>query len=261
MVFKTGPAQVSRPGILTQLVARLTGRPIPLRPGDPEVCTPSEREVIVRGFEKADTYRARIAELGGECVTLAACLASKGSLDTTIRQPQQVYVTCANCAPSTEGNSSSSAAASSMQLCLAGAQPFLTQSYIDGVVFRELIRLCGGTELDAWGRWHYFYMASGGSWYGLPIFVGDAMCAGSVPGTAPTPSGFRGGPSSCGDRCSERSTRSGCCPAGGGMASQGHSPGLTGTRVGSTSAPRRGRAGNFEPSDRERYQLDGTVPG
>lgn len=201
MGFKSSPARlVVADTFFANLPRRLTGRPlIDPRTADPEICQSTYRYMILTAFDATEALITEIKLLGGTCLTLGTCLDQKTQTTnlSTGAEPDDVYIICAHCTPGgTEAGSSSSVADSSMQLCLSAYGSYLSQSLVNGLVFREFIRLCGGKELDAWALYYYFFQ-SGVDAYGMryffpvPSMVKDYMCAGSAPlsgatGTVPT---------------------------------------------------------------------------
>jgi hypothetical protein len=177
MPFKTVPDTIAQiEYVVSNLPRRLTGRP-PLTKGphDPEICGSFYEGYISTAFNYVADHNTDILILGGECQKLATCLAGK-----TV---SSLYITCANCT----GGKTSSSSAGSIQLCLSAFGLALTQNTVNGLVFRELIRMCGGMELDAWGLDSYFsYVDPGPPPHFLgpvPAVVKGFMCAGSTPGT------------------------------------------------------------------------------
>ena len=197
MGFKSSPARlVVAETFLANLPRRLTGRPlIDPRDADPEICSSTHRYMILTAFDATDALITEIKLLGGTCLTLGTCLDLKTQTTNlpTGAAPDDVYIICAHCTPGgTETASSSSVADSSMQLCLSAYGSYLSQSVVNGLVFRELIRLCGGKELDAWALYYYFFQSSVDalsgmrSFFPVPSMVKDYMCAGSAPLTGTT---------------------------------------------------------------------------
>jgi hypothetical protein len=183
MPYKREPSTVAiLSNFLDNLPRRLGGNPIS-RPHDPEICGSIYEGYIDAAFNYVASLNTDILILGGECSKLATCLAGK----TT----SSLYITCANCT----GAKNSSSSAGKIQLCLSAYGLTLSQSTANGLVFRELIRMCGGMELDAWGLDSYFTYVNPGppaSFLPVPPVVKDAMCAGSMPGTGVF-TGFRFG--------------------------------------------------------------------
>jgi hypothetical protein len=192
MGFKSSPARlVVADTFIANLPRRLTGRPlIDPRTVDREVCSAIYRYMILTAFDATDALITDIKLLGGRCLALGTCLDVKTKTTNlpTGAEPDDVYIICANCTPGgTEAASSSSVADSSMQLCLSAYGSYLSQSLVNGLVFREFIRLCGGKELDAWALYYYFFQSSVDalsgmrSFFPVPSIVKDYMCAGSAP--------------------------------------------------------------------------------
>jgi hypothetical protein len=195
MGFKDRPSRlVVADTAVANLPRRLAGRPlIDPRTADPEICQQPSRGMILSAFHSAFDNALKISLLGGACATLGQCLDQK-SRTTNVpgrgEEPNDVYVICAHCIPGgRETGSSSSVSASSMQLCLSAYGTGLSQSLVNGVVLRELIRLCGGTELDAWALYYYCESTvdlAGNRWFPtLPAMVKDWMCIGSAPLSGP----------------------------------------------------------------------------
>jgi hypothetical protein len=182
MGFKTTSSKlVTISNFLENLPRRLSGRPpIPLR-YDPEICGPVQEDLIVKAFNWVDQRVTQIKLMGGECLKLGTCLDTKSA--------GSVYITCANCAGGANSPSSSRASDQSLQLCFGAYTSFgypLNQSLVNGVVLRELIRMCGGKDLDAFALDYYFSAVvpgpGGTVYYPVPSSVKALMCAGSVPG-------------------------------------------------------------------------------
>ena len=179
MGFKVGPSQIVRlTTLIENLPRRAAGRPlIDPRTRDPEVCSPQARAWILTGFDLTRGVIPQIRGLGGECVRLADCLDMKAA--TLMGHPTDVYVTCANCS---SGQSSSSASASSMQLCVTPySNPDWTRDAFYFFVFGELIRICGGKLLDVCALWYYLFTSEstpqGRVFYQpLPASVKNQMC-------------------------------------------------------------------------------------
>jgi hypothetical protein len=182
MPFKTVPSTLAQ---LQNFVSNLlpqkkSGAPISKPPWviDPEICEPSFQTYITNAFAHVANLNTGITLLGGECGKLATCLAGKSV--------GSVYITCANCSEGARP-SSSNASAGSIQLCLDAYGPTITQDIVNGLVFRELIRMCGGMELDAWALYCYFEFVTPGPpspyYWPLPPAAKDWMCKGSTPGT------------------------------------------------------------------------------
>src|SRR5918996_1876812 len=176
MPFKTSPSTISVvSNFVSNLPRRFSRQPL-TRPVDPEICSATFQTYIRNAFGYVALRVTDINALGGECVKLATCLAGK-----TV---SSVYITCANCGGRP---SSSDASEGSIQLCLSAfGWAALDQSTVNGLVLRELIRMCGGTELDAWGLDAYFDYVRPGSppiYFSVPSYVLSMMCAGGTPGT------------------------------------------------------------------------------
>lgn len=186
MPFKREPSGIAIiRSILENIPRRVTGRPPISRPHDPEVCGPLYEGYITAAFNNVNTRINDIKLMGGECSKLGTCLDGKSV--------SSVYITCANCIGGRP--SSSDASDASIQLCLSAYGTTLNQATVNGLVLRELIRMCGGMELDAWGLYAYFsYVVPGNPpvYYPVPSAEKDHMCSGSTPGTANL-AGFRAG--------------------------------------------------------------------
>ena len=189
MGFKTRTGMITKViSAIAQIPRRLSGRPImSSKAYDLEICGPLYETYITTAFDYVADRATLIKALGDECQKLGTRLEDK-SVDN-------VYITCANCAGPPDSPSSSRSSDQSLQLCLWTYGIGLTQPITNGLVFRELIRLCGGTDLDAWGLYFYFtgiHSTSLGTTYDpVPIAIKRLMCAGSTPlgatGTAAGP--------------------------------------------------------------------------
>ena len=192
MGFKTTPSGLAIVRtFIENLPRRASGRP-PLDPSirDPEICNSAYQDMITKAFNYVRLLIPRINAMGGECVTLATCLSGKSV--------SSVYITCAGCAGRLGSYdrrvASSIPSANSLQLCLAASGSPANQATVNSLVFRELIRLCWGEELDALGLDYYFTAVdtSGPApvYWPVPQLAKDFMCAGStsldVPGTVAT---------------------------------------------------------------------------
>jgi hypothetical protein len=173
MPFKRQASTLQRvSNLIENLPRRATGRPPIPRNFDPEICGPLYEGYIDIAFSQATVRRSTDLQImGAECRKLGLCLSGK-----TV---SSLYITCANCI----GNrySSSNAAQNSLQLCLSEYGTYLNQASATSLLFRELVRLCGGKELDAWALDYYFRTET------PPSIIKDSMCAGSTPfGTGST---------------------------------------------------------------------------
>jgi hypothetical protein len=178
MGFKTQP---SFNHVVTNWFAniprRVSGKPV-LPPHDPEICSTEYQTFITEAFKYVADHVVDIDLMGGECVTLAACLAGK-----TI---SSLEISCAYCTGGKENSAASNASHKTIELCLSNFGATLNQNTVNGLVFRELIRMCGGMELDAWGLDSYFSYVThplGGTVYlSVPQAVLQFMCDGSTQG-------------------------------------------------------------------------------
>jgi hypothetical protein len=185
MGFKTRSAKLVRvTNFFENLPRRLSGRAVVPLGYDPEICGDEVQDLIVEAFNRVNGRVTEIKLMGGECLKLGTCLDTKSAAS--------VYITCSNCAGGPNSPSSSRASDQSLQLCFGAYTSFgypVNQSLVNGVVLRELIRMCGGKDLDAWALDYYFttvVRGSGGTvYYPVPSAVKALMCTGSVPGATP----------------------------------------------------------------------------
>jgi hypothetical protein len=181
MPFKTQPDVTNRIATaLGNLPRRLLDRPLHPPSPDPEICTAAYRDAIVDAFNKTDSLITEIKLLGGECLKLGTCLDGWTSED-------KIYITCANC--KSPGWASATVSPPTMQLCLskfAEENLVLNQGTVDGLVFLQLIYMCGGRGLDAYGLLYYFFYSHVDPISGQRVFtspnsvVKGLMCAGST---------------------------------------------------------------------------------
>jgi hypothetical protein len=197
MPFKTTPSWPARIRLFVDdlPLRRPLGSP-PIDPSvrDPEICSIMYQDMITKAFNWVSTLVPRINAMGGECTTLATCLAGKSV--------SSVYLTCANCVsyPNSfdkdfASNTPSAVGAGSLQLCLSRLGAYLSQGTVNGLVFRELIRLCWGKELDALALYYYFTAVDTSGpftvYYPVPSVAKDYMCDGGVPlGSSGTVGGY-----------------------------------------------------------------------
>jgi hypothetical protein len=179
--FKTTPAKVVIIGHSFENAARrLFGRRHLWPPDyDPEVCSANHAVSIMAALDYVAAHVQEIKDLGAECLTLGTCLAGKNV--------NSLYITCANCDASGNeiGAVSSDASDGSLQVCLSAYGNYaITQSTVNSLVLRELVRMCGGVELDAWAMDYYLSRSvtyAGTSWLNIPSIIKNWMCAGSAP--------------------------------------------------------------------------------
>ena len=187
MGFKTTPSRIAIvQTFIENLPRRAWGRP-PVDPSinDPEICNFAYQDMITKAFDYVSGLVPRINAMGGECATLATCLGGKSV--------SSVYITCANCAGRLgsidRAFASSSPSGSSLQLCLSALGSHANQATVNSLVFRELIRLCWGEELDALGLDYYFTAVDTSGpmpvYWPVPQTVKDFMCTGSTSLDAP----------------------------------------------------------------------------
>jgi hypothetical protein len=181
MGFKTNPSfSTLVTNFFTNLPRRVTGKPL-IHSSDPEICDAASQNMITAAFNYAASHIVDIDLMGGECSKLATCLAGK-----TVSS--SLEITCAYCTGGKEHSASSSASNNTIQLCLSNFGATLSQDIVNGLVFRELIRMCGGMELDAYGLDSYFscvkHPAGGTLCLTVPQGVLQIMYGDSIPGVA-----------------------------------------------------------------------------
>jgi hypothetical protein len=165
--------------MIANLPRRAAGRP-PLRltPWDPEACNPFEQEAISNAFfSLGNSQIPEIRGRGADWQILADLMKTK-----TV---SSLSITCGYCRG---GNPMSSDANSkSLQVCLDTSR----RDYLAAWLVVEVVKLCGGTDLDAWAVKNWLFSVNKSSYpyvyYQLLPSEKALMCAGGTRLPSPFP--------------------------------------------------------------------------
>jgi len=172
MPFTSIPKIVVASNMLANLPRRAAGRP-PLTRWDPTACNPFEQEAITNALAAMHVYRANISSRGGDWTTLANLMAGWGV--------PSLNISCDSYGPPISSNQ----ATKSLNVNVDTTNRRALEAWL--VV--EVIHLCGGTDLDAWGakNWLFNIDKSSYPYAYYPLLPSELalMCSGSTRQSSP----------------------------------------------------------------------------
>ena len=184
-----------------------SGRP-PTRPprlGDLEVCTQTQQAAITHAFNEIHVWHVPVVRnAGGDWVTLADMM--------LLRSVASVTISCNLCSGSPY--ISSDVAKQSLQVCAGFGNTTSDRQWLQSLIVIELVRLCGGTNLDAYAVKNFIFnvnrTSSPYSYFSVAASEKALMCLGGT--KLPSPWGYLAGKFTVWDNVGGRlwpSTRSG----------------------------------------------------
>jgi hypothetical protein len=145
---------------------------------DPTVCNVFEQEHITNALAQIENvYATHIYNCGGDWARLGTCMKTK--------KVASLSITCGYC----HGGQpmSSDVNAQSLQVCLDTSNRW----YLERWLVVEVVRLCGGTDLDAWAVKNFLFSIDRTSvpfqYWQLYVAELELMCAGGTRQPPPNP--------------------------------------------------------------------------
>ena len=173
--------------VATTLTRPSGARPIhpPRQLGDLEVCLQPQQDDITRAFNEINIwYVPVIRNQGGDWATLANMMQTRSIASVTI--------SCNVCyGGATNPYTSSDFANQSLQVCNGFGTGTNERRWLQELILTELVRLCGGTDLDAYAVKNFLFSISRTSspyvYYSLSSSEKDRMCLGGARQPSPWP--------------------------------------------------------------------------
>ena len=172
MPFTSIPKIMVASSAIANLPRRAAGRP-PITRWDPFACNPFEQEAITNALAAMHVYRDELAYRGGDWATLASQMAGWGVSSLNI-----------SCDASGKPVSSNQTFKS-----LNVNMDTTNRRALELWLVVEIIHLCGGTDLDAWGAKNWLFNVDKSSYpYAyFPLLPSELalMCSGSTRQASP----------------------------------------------------------------------------